>query len=157
MGRRKTEEFEREVKEDYIYKSKLITKFVNIMMWDGKFSVSEKILYNSLDYINKKTGENGFELFRKAISNIKPQIEVKSKRVGGVTYQVPVEVYPLRQESLAIRWVINSARSRKGKGMYQKLGLELIDAYNNTGGAFRKREEVKKMAEANKAFAHYAW
>ncbi len=158
MARRRTSKsLSRPVEPDYLYNSHVVTKFINSLMLDGKKSVAEKQFYNALTILSEKTGENGFEVFEKALDNVKPLIEVKSRRVGGVTYQVPIEVYPARKLSLSIRWVINAARSRNGKSMAQKLSSEFLDALNNNGGAIRKKEEVKRMAEANRAFAHYAW
>lgn len=157
MARRRTKSHVRNIPTDPVYDSVLVSKFINTMMLAGKKSVAEKSFYKALDLIQEKTGENGFEMFEKAIDNVKPQIEVKSRRVGGVTYQVPVEVYPRRKQSLAIRWILNSARSRSGRSMAQKLSSELLDALNNTGGAIRKKDEVKRMADANRAFSHYAW
>lgn len=157
MARRRKKSLTRIIKPDYKYNSEVVTKFINTMMWDGKKSVSEKSFYDALNILKEKTGENEFEVFEKALNNVKPEIEVKSRRVGGVTYQVPVEVYPTRKLSLAIRWILASARGRSGKSMAQKLSSELLDALNNTGGAMKKKEEVRKMAEANRAFSHYAW
>ena len=142
---------------DYVYSSPLVTKFINSMMLDGKKAVAEKTFYRAIDIVAEKTGEDGFEAFSKALRSVEPQIEVKSRRVGGVTYQVPIEVYPVRRRSLAVRWVINAAKSRSGRSMSQKLANELLDVLNNTGGAMKKKEEVRKMAEANRAFSHYAW
>ncbi|RME91249.1 MAG: 30S ribosomal protein S7 [Candidatus Hydrogenedentota bacterium] len=157
MARRRTKSLVRDIDPDPIYGDKLAAKFINSMMWDGKKSVSEKIFYKALEIVEQKTGENGFEAFKKAVENVKPQIEVKSRRVGGVTYQVPVEVYPRRKQSLAIRWILHAARARSGRSMEQKLAAELIDALNGTGGAMKKKDEVRRMAEANRAFSHYAW
>lgn len=157
MARRRKKSLKRAMNPDYKYQSEMATKFINTMMWDGKKSVSEKIFYDALAILKEKTGEDEFEVFEKALNNVKPEIEVKSRRVGGVTYQVPVEVYPRRKLSLAIRWILASARSRSGKSMAQKLSSELLDALNNSGGAMKKKDEVRKMAEANRAFSHYAW
>ena len=143
MARRRTKSFNRFIPADPIYNSELVSKFINSMMLDGKKAVAETQFYKSIDFVTEKTGESGFEAFKKAIENVKPQVEVKSRRVGGVTYQVPVEVYPKRQQSLAIRWIISAAHTRSGKSMNQKLGQELLDAFNNTGGAIKKKEEVK--------------
>lgn len=155
--RRTTKSLVRDINPDYRYRSLLAAKFINSMMQDGKRSVAEKQFYGAIDILTEKSGEEGFQAFEKAVENVKPLIEVKSRRVGGVTYQVPIEVYPVRKQSLAIRWIINAARSRNGKSFAQKLSSELLDALNNNGGAIRKKEEVKRMADANRAFAHYAW
>lgn len=157
MARRRTKSHYRSMNPDARHDSEVVSKFINTMMWDGKKSIAQSIFYEALDLIKEKTGAEGIETFNKAIENVKPQIEVKSRRVGGVTYQVPVEVYPVRKQSLAIRWIIRSARARNGKSMAQKLSLELLDAAENNGGAIKKKEEVKRMAEANRAFSHYAW
>jgi small subunit ribosomal protein S7 len=147
----------REVLPDPRYQDMVVTKFVNCLMLQGKKAVAEKILYGSFDQIEKKTGEEPLKLFKKALSNVKPAVEVKSRRIGGATYQIPVEVRPSRRQSLAIRWIRDNARTRGGKTMEDKLADELIDAANNRGGAVKKREDVYKMAEANKAFAHLKW
>lgn len=157
MARRRTKSFKRNIRPDAVYNSVLVSKFINTMMLDGKKSVAEAVFYAALQILSEKSGEDGFESFNKALENVKPQIEVKSRRVGGVTYQVPVEVYPVRKQSLAIRWILSSARSRSGKSMEQRLAAELLDAINNNGGAIKKRDEVRRMAEANRAFSHYAW
>jgi len=127
------------------------------MMLDGKKSTAAGLFYEAMERVQQKTGVAGVEQFFKAIENIKPQVEVKSRRVGGVTYQVPVEVYPARKQSLAIRWLVGAARDRSGKTLSDKLANEIMDAVNNNGGAIKKKEEVKRMAEANRAFSHYAW
>lgn len=147
----------REVLPDPIYNSKVVTKFINKLMWDGKKSVAEKIMYEALEIIEKKTEKNSIEIFEEAVENVKPLLEVKSRRVGGATYQVPVEVRPIRQQSLAIRWLVDAARNRNERTMAQRLANELIDAANKRGAAFKKKEDTYKMAEANKAFAHYRW
>lgn len=147
----------RPVLEDPIHKSKVITKFINKMMYDGKKSVAQKIFYSALEKIEQKTNENGFETFTKALDNVKPIVEVRSRRVGGATYQVPVEVRISRQQALAIKWIIDFSRKRNERLMVDKLANELIDAANERGSAFKKKEDVHKMAEANKAFAHYRW
>ncbi|MCS7204667.1 MAG: 30S ribosomal protein S7 [Leptospiraceae bacterium] len=157
MARRKLNIKRRIPPPDPVYGDVLVSKFINIMMKRGKKSVSEKIFYKAMELIKQKTGEEGIEIWRQAVENAKPELEVKSRRVGGVTYQVPVEVPPHRQESLAMRWIIKSARERKGKSMIEKLANEIIDAKNNTGGAIKKKEETRKMAEANRAFSHYRW
>ena len=147
----------REVLPDPIYNSKVVTKFINKLMWDGKKSVAEKIFYNALKIIDEKGEKPGIEVFNEAIENVKPLLEVKSRRVGGATYQVPVEVRPVRQQSLAIRWLVDAARNRNERTMAQRLANELMDAANKRGAAFKKKEDTYKMAEANKAFAHYRW
>ncbi len=147
----------REVSPDPVYNSKLVSKFINYLMYDGKKSVAAKILYGALEIIEKKSGEKGIDVFYKAIENVKPLMEVKSRRVGGATYQVPVEVRPIRQQALAFRWIIAFARKRSERVMKDRLANELIDAANERGGAFKKKEDTYKMAEANKAFAHYRW
>jgi small subunit ribosomal protein S7 len=140
-----------------MYNSELVARFVNCMMYGGKKSVAEGLFYGAMEVIKNKTKEDSFKLFKKAIDNVKPQLEVKSRRVGGATYQVPVEVSPDRRVSLSIRWLINSARDRGEKTMTERLASEFIDAANNRGGAVKKREDTHRMAEANKAFAHYRW
>jgi small subunit ribosomal protein S7 len=147
----------REILPDPIYSSKLVTKFINKVMLDGKRSVAEKIFYGALTKINSKSDDKGFEIFEKAIENIKPLVEVKSRRVGGATYQVPVEVRPVRQQSLSIRWLIDATRKRNERTMIDKLANELLDAANERGSSFKKKDDTHKMAEANKAFAHYRW
>lgn len=147
----------REVLGDPIYNDKVVTKFINKMMLDGKKSVVEKIMYAALNKIEEKTNEKGIEVFQKALENVKPLVEVRSRRVGGATYQVPVEVRVERQQSLSIRWILESTRKRNERTMIDRLANELIDAANEKGSAYKKKEEVHKMAEANKAFAHYRW
>jgi len=147
-----------QLKPDPKYNSKLVSKFINCLMWDGKKSTAQKVFYDAMDMINEKVKDAGaLEVFEKAINNVKPLIEVRSKRVGGASYQVPMQVNSKRQQSLAFRWILLSARSKKGKPMSQRLASELIDAYNETGGAMTTRENIHRMAEANKAFAHFAW
>ena len=147
----------RQILPDPVYGSRLATKFMNRLMLDGKKSVAEGIFYDALAILGEKTKEDAIKAFERAIENIKPQVEVKSRRVGGATYQVPMEVRPERQVSLAIRWLISYARGRGEKGMVARLSGELLDAFNNRGGAVKKKEDTHKMAEANKAFAHYRW
>ena len=147
----------RDVLPDPRYQDTVITKFVNSLMYGGKKSVAEKIFYGALAIAEEKTGENGLKVFKKALSNVKPAVEVKSRRIGGATYQIPVEVRPVRRQSLAIRWIRDYARTRNGTDMVQKLADELMDASEGRGGAVKKREDVYKMAEANKAFAHLKW
>ena len=140
---------------DPVYHNRLVTRFVNRMMLDGKKSLSETIFYRSLDAIESKTGRKGIEIFEQAVRNVMPQVEVKPRRVGGATYQVPMEIRSDRKTSLALRWLVSAARRRNGKTMIDRLTAELTDAANNTGSAVRQREEKHKMADANKAFAHY--
>jgi len=147
----------RQVLPDPIYGSDLVEKFISCMMWDGKRSVAQRIFYGAMDQIALKTNDEPLKIFKKAVENCKPVLEVKTRRVGGANYQVPVEVNPFRRQSLAIRWLISYARDRAGKSMLEKLADELIDAANNRGGAIKKKEDVHRMAEANKAFAHYRW
>jgi small subunit ribosomal protein S7 len=154
MPRRREVE-KRDILPDPKFNNKLVAKFVNSLLKRGKKSVAESILYGSFDIIEKRLKEQPIELFEKAINNVKPVIEVKSRRVGGSTYQVPTEVVPARRTALAIRWLISNAQERTEKTMREKLAGELIDAANNRGGAIKKKEAVHKMAEANKAFAHY--
>ena len=147
----------REIAPDPIYNSTLAQKFVNCMMWDGKRTVAQKIFYNAMSKIQERTGEEPLKVFVRAVENTKPAVEVKTRRVGGANYQVPVEVNLYRRQSLAIRWLIQYARTRSGRTMTDRLTEELIDAANSRGGAIKKREDVHRMAEANKAFAHYRW
>jgi small subunit ribosomal protein S7 len=147
-----------QLKPDPKYNNKLVSKFINCLMLDGKKSTAQQVFYDSMDIIGRKiTDVDALEVFEKAINNAKPLIEVRSKRVGGASYQVPMQVNAKRQQSLAFRWILASARSKKGKPMCEKLAAELIDAYNEQGGAMTTRENVHRMAEANKAFAHFAW
>jgi small subunit ribosomal protein S7 len=147
----------REVLPDPKYGSRLVAKFVNIMMIRGKKSTAERIMYDALGSIEERAKQEALKMFKSAIDNVKPAVEVKSRRVGGSTYQVPVEVRPDRRTSLAMRWVIGAARRRPERSMADKLAAELLDAANNRGSAVKKREDTHKMAEANKAFAHYRW
>lgn len=147
----------REIMPDPIYGSKVLTKFINKIMYDGKKSTAEKIIYSALDIIGSRSEKSGIDTFNNAIENIKPIIEVKSRRVGGATYQVPVEVRPVRQLSLAIRWLIDASRKRNERTMAERLANELMDAASDKGNAFKKKEDTYRMAEANKAFAHYRW
>lgn len=155
MRRRKAPS--REILGDPIYDNKVVTKFVNKMMYDGKKSVAEKIIYAAFAKIEEKSGEKGIEVFEKALERVKPLVEVRSRRVGGATYQVPVEVRPVRQQSLCIRWILEATRKRNERTMVDRLANELMDAASDKGAAFKKKEDVHKMAEANKAFAHYRW
>ncbi len=154
---RRREVTRREVLADPKYKNILVAKFINKVMEQGKKSVAERILYHAMEIIQEKTKEDPLKVFEKSVSNVKPIIEVKSRRVGGATYQVPTEIRPERRTALAIRWLIAYAQERSEKSMEEKLAAELLDAANNRGGAIKKREDVHKMAEANKAFAHYRW
>ena len=147
----------RTVEADPIYGSDLVTKFINSMMWQGKKSTAEGIFYKSLEKLQEKGGDEPLKLFTKAVENAKPLLEVKTRRVGGANYQVPIEVAPDRRTALAIRWIVSYARGRGEKGMIDKLTNELLDAANGKGAAIKKKEDVHRMAEANKAFAHYRW
>ena len=154
---RKRRAVKRDVLPDPIYNSKVVTKVVNAIMLDGKKGTAQTILYKAFDIIKERTNEDPMNIFEKAMENIKPALEVKSRRVGGSNYQVPIEVSPARSQALAIRWLVKYARERGGKGMAENLASELIDASNGTGGAVKKREDTHKMADANRAFAHYRW
>jgi small subunit ribosomal protein S7 len=147
----------RPVLPDPVYGSKVLTKFINAVMLDGKKSTAQKVMYAALERIESKSGEKGIEVFNKAMDNVKPVMEVKSRRVGGATYQVPIEVRPVRQQSLGIRWIVDAARKRNERTMMERLSNELMDAATEKGSAFKKKEDTYKMAEANKAFAHYRW
>ncbi len=147
----------REILPDPVYNSRLAARFINRLMYQGKKGVAEKIFYSALAQLSEKTSEEPLNAFEKALDNVKPHLEVKARRVGGATYQVPMDVRPDRQVSLSVRWVITYARARGEKGMVNKLANELLDAFNNRGGAVKKREDTHRMAEANKAFAHYRW
>jgi len=147
----------REVLPDPRFQDTVVTKFINAVMKQGKKSTAETIFYGALEIVEKKTSEEGIKVFKKAMNNVKPAVEVKSRRIGGATYQVPIEVRPARRQSLAIRWIRDYSRERSGKNMMEKLAEEFIDAANNRGGAVKKKEDVYKMAEANKAFAHLKW
>ncbi len=147
----------REILPDPKYGSKLVSKFVNCMMLRGKKGVSESIFYRAMDILQEKTDKDPIEVFVQALENVKPVVEVKSRRVGGATYQVPIEIRPERRQALGIRWIINYSRARSENTMYQRLAGELMDAFNNTGTSIKKKEDTHKMAEANKAFAHYKW
>ncbi|WP_441709876.1 30S ribosomal protein S7 [Helicobacter pylori] len=147
----------REVLGDPVYGNKVVTKFINKMMYDGKKSVAEKIIYKAFNKIEEKSGEKGIEVFEKALERVRPLVEVRSRRVGGATYQVPVEVRASRQQSLSIRWILEATRKRNERMMVDRLANELMDAASDKGAAFKKKEDVHRMAEANKAFAHYRW
>ena len=142
---------------DPVYNSTLVSKFINCMMWDGKKSISERIFYEAMDSIRDRTGEDPLPIFKKAVENVKPVVEVKSRRVGGANYQVPIEVRQNRRQSLALRWLIGSARSRSENRMADRLGSELLEAAQGRGTTIKKKDDVHRMAEANKAFAHFRW
>ena len=147
----------REFIPDPRYNSTVVAKFITRMMFDGKKSISTKIMYDAMEFLSKKTDKEPIEALTAALENVKPVVEVKSRRVGGSTSQVPMEIRESRREALAMRWIIQASRSRNGKTMGEKLGAELLDAFNSTGTAFKKKEDTHKMAEANKAFSHYRW
>ena len=154
---RKRRAVKRDVLPDPVYNSKIVTKLVNQIMQDGKKGTAQKILYEAFDIITEKTGRPAIEVYQEALENVKPALEVKSRRVGGSNYQVPIEVSDDRSQALALRWLVNYAKTRNGKGMAVNLANEIMDAANGVGGAVKKREDTHKMAEANKAFAHYRW
>lgn len=147
----------RDVLADPIYNSKLVTRLINNIMIDGKKGVAQKIVYSAFDIIKEKTGKDPLEVFEQAMENIMPALEVKARRVGGATYQVPIEVRPERRQTLGLRWLTKYSRERSERTMCERLAAEIIDATNNLGGSVKKREDTHKMAEANKAFAHYRW
>ena len=154
---RKRQATKRDVLADPIYNSKLVTKLINRLMLDGKKGVAQTILYDAFDIVKEKTGNEPLEVFEKALANIKPALEVKSRRVGGANYQVPIEVRPDRSQALGLRWLVQYARLRNGHSMAENLANEIIDASNGIGASVKKREDTHRMAEANKAFAHYRW
>ncbi len=154
---RKRKATKREIKEDPVYKDKRITKFINHIMWDGKKSVARQIFYDAMSIVKEKTKKDSLDVFNQAMENVMPILEVKSRRVGGASYQVPIEVSPERRVTLAMRWIINYSRSKTGKPFSEKLAAELIDASQGAGSSVKKKEDTHKMAEANKAFAHYRW
>ena len=154
---RKRRAVKRDVLPDPIYNSKVVTKLINTIMLDGKKGIAQTILYEAFDIVKEKTGEEPLTVFEKALENIKPTLEVKSRRVGGSNYQVPVEVTPARSQALGLRWLVKFSRDRGGKGMAVNLASEIIDAANGTGAAVKKREDTHRMAEANKAYAHFRW
>jgi small subunit ribosomal protein S7 len=156
MGRKK-KTIDRGHQPDTKYNSVAVTKFICRMMWQGKKSICTRIMYDAMEIMQQKSGNPALDVFSKALENAKPVVEVKSRRVGGATYQVPIEIRETRREALAMRWLITASRSRSGKAMPDKLADELLDAFNNTGTAIKKKEDMHKMAEANKAFAHYRW
>jgi small subunit ribosomal protein S7 len=148
----------RPVMPDPIYNSEVVTKFINKVMWDGKKTLAERIVYGAIERLdNKEEGKKGIDIFFQAIENVKPLLEVRSRRVGGATYQVPMDVRPERQQTLAIRWIVDAARARNERTMVERLANELWDAANERGAAFKKKEDTHRMAEANKAFAHFRW
>lgn len=147
----------RDVLPDPLYNSKLVTRLINNIMYDGKKGVAQKIVYGAFDIVKEKTGKEPLEAFEQAMENIMPVLEVKARRVGGATYQVPMEVRPERRQTLGLRWITTYSRTRSERTMQERLAGEILDALNNAGGAVKKREETHKMAEANKAFAHYRW
>ena len=154
---RKRRAVKRDVLPDPIYKSKLVTKLINTVMLDGKKGIAQTIVYEAFDKVKNKTGKDALEVFEAAMEYITPQLEVKSRRVGGSNYQVPIEVSPARGQALALRWITKYSRDRGGKGMADNLANEIVDASNGTGATVKKREDTHRMAEANKAFAHYRW
>lgn len=157
MPRRKGN-FGRKVLPDPKYKSVLVSKFINQVMLDGKKSLAQSLVYDAFNIIESKTGANALDVFTQAVENVKPVLETKGRRVGGATYQVPMEIRPARRQTLAIRWIVDFARNRNGeRNMDEKLAGELMDAYNNTGASIKRRDEMHRMAEANKAFAHFKW
>ena len=147
----------RDILPDPIYGDKVVTKLINNIMLDGKKGTAQKICYDAFDIIKEKTGRDGLEVFHEALNNVMPQLEVKARRVGGSTYQVPMEVRPERRQALGLRWIVTFARKRHEKTMAEKLAAELLDAINSAGSAFKRKEDMHKMAEANRAFAHYRW
>ncbi len=154
---RRREVPKRHVPPDPVFNSELVTKFINCMMTRGKKTISENIFYDAMDVVGKKTKDDPLKVFKRAVQNAKPQVEVKTRRVGGANYQVPVEVSATRQQSLAIRWLIDYSRGRGEKTMHERLAGEIVDAFNERGATVKKKEDTHKMAEANKAFAHFRW
>ncbi len=155
MRRRRAEK--RQIPPDPVYNDVLVAKLINKVMWDGKKTIAQKIVYGAFDIIRERMNKDPLEVFHKALDNVRPVLEVRPRRVGGATYQVPIEVQEPRRTSLAIRWIVAAARAKKGKPMKVKLAEEIMAAYNNTGAAVKKKEDVHRMAEANRAFAHYRW
>lgn len=155
MRRRRAEI--RQIPPDPVFGDVLVAKLINRVMWDGKKTIAQKIVYGAFDIIREKTKKDPLEVFRQAVENVKPVLEVRPRRVGGATYQVPIEVQEPRRTSLALRWIVEAARAKKGRPMKEKLAEEIIAAYNNTGTAIKKKEDTHRMAEANRAFAHYRW
>ena len=156
MSRRRAA-IKRDVLPDHKFKDKILTKFMNRIMLDGKKSIAENIVYGALNIVAEKTKKQPIEYFHSAVENVKPSLEVRSRRVGGATYQVPMEVRPIRAQALAMTWIADSAKKRKEKTMREKIANELIEAFNNKGNAVKKREDVHKMAESNRAFSHFRW
>jgi small subunit ribosomal protein S7 len=156
MARRRESE-KKDILPDPKYNSKLVSRFISVILKDGKKSTAEKVFYGALDVIKEKTGTDPLKVFKTAVDNVKPLLEVKPRRVGGATYQVPMEVKPYRKIALALRWIVTFSRARKEKTMQERLAAELLDAYNNTGSSIKKKEDTHRMAEANRAFAHYRW
>ena len=154
---RKKKEYRKNDVSDAKYQDAVVGKFINSMMWHGKKSIAEKVFYDALDTIKQRVSKEGIDVFREAMDNVRPVVEVRSRRVGGATYQVPTEVRAVRRDTLAIRWLINNARSRNEKGMKDRLANEFIDASQNRGSAVKKKEDTHKMADANRAFAHFRW
>jgi small subunit ribosomal protein S7 len=154
---RRREVPKREILPDPIYNSQLVTRFVNVVMRDGKKTVAERILYDALSLIEQRVGDDPMKVFKRAVENVKPAVEVKSRRVGGSTYQIPIEVRPSRRLALSMRWIIQNAKRRSERGMGEKLAGELLDAADQRGAAIKKREDTHRMADANKAYAHYRW
>ncbi|MDI3472084.1 MAG: small subunit ribosomal protein [Thermotogaceae bacterium] len=155
MRRRRAER--RPVQPDPLYNDTLVSKFINMIMWDGKKSKAQKIVYGAFEYIREKLNKDPLEVFKQAVENVRPILEVRPRRVGGATYQVPIEVQEPRKTSLALRWIVAAARAKRGKPMYLRVAEELMDAYENKGVAIKKKEDTHRMAEANRAFAHYRW
>jgi len=147
----------RPVQPDPLYNDTLVSKFINMIMWDGKKSKAQKIVYSAFEYIREKLNKDPLEVFRQAVENVRPILEVRPRRVGGATYQVPIEVQEPRKTSLALRWIVAAARAKRGRPMYLRVAEELMDAYENKGVAIKKKEDTHRMAEANRAFAHYRW
>ncbi len=156
MARRNRPE-KRTIKPDPVYKKEIITQLINKILWKGKKSISEKVVYDCMDILGEKTKENPIDILDKCLDNVRPVLEVKSRRVGGATYQVPIEVTPKRADTLALRWIISYSRNRREKTMSDRLAAEILDGASNTGSSVKKKEDLHKMAEANRAFAHYRW
>lgn len=157
MSRRRTKAETKHIVPDIKYNDKVISKFINCLMYDGKKSTAQQIFYTAMDNIQSKLSTDPYKVFHEALNNVKPEVEVKSRRVGGVTYQVPIEVRPERRLALGIKWIIRYSRDRNEKSMASKLAAEILDAHKGTGSSIKKKEDIRKMAEANKAFSHYRW
>lgn len=157
MSRRRTKADQKVIEPDFKFKDVVVGKFINCLMYDGKKQTAQTIFYDALDTIQTKLNTDAFKVFQEALENVKPEVEVKSRRVGGVTYQVPIEVRPERRLSLGIKWLIRYSRDRNEKSMSSKLAAEIMDAHKGTGASIKKKEDIRKMAEANKAFSHYRW